>query len=77
MNRRQRRADGHRGRAQHLAQAIRCPDCNADVEVTKVGHGHYSGEVRHDDTCPWYQAFQHAGGFGIRFGHTQHDEGDT
>jgi hypothetical protein len=50
---RQRRANVHRGRAHHLAHAIRCPDCDSDVTVTKVGHHYYSGEVRHDTSCPW------------------------
>jgi hypothetical protein len=75
MNRRQRRANGHHGRAMNLAHAIRCPDCNSDVTITKVGHRHYSGEVRHDDTCPWYADFERAGGLGIRLGHT--DKGET
>ena len=65
MNRRQRRAGT---RAQQLARAVRCPDCDSEVSVTQVASRSYHGEVRHDDTCPWYAAFQRAGGHGIRFG---------
>jgi hypothetical protein len=75
MNRRQRRANGHPSGAHHIAKTIACPDCDSDVEIIKVGDRVYSGEVRHDDSCPWFRAFQHAGGWGIRYGHT--DEGDT
>ena len=75
MNRRQRRANGHHGRAQHLAQAIRCPDCDSEVTVTKVGHREYNGEVRHDATRPWFVDFKRDGGFGIRFGRYEHRTG--
>ena len=67
MNRRQRRANGHRGpRTQHLARAVACPDCGSTVTLSKVAARVYSGMVEHDDTCPWYQAFQRRGGHGVR-----------
>ena len=71
MNRRQRRANGQYGRGQHLAHAIRCPDCDSEVTVTRVTHRIYNGEVRHDETYPWYRALKRAGGLAIRFGHTE------
>jgi hypothetical protein len=67
MNRRQRRAQGHRGAAHHLLESIRCPDCNSDVTITEVAPHVYQGEVRHDECCPWFQAFRRAGGHGVRF----------
>jgi hypothetical protein len=66
MNRRQRRAGS---RAQQLARTIRCPDGDADVTVVKVAARVYRGEVRHDASCPWFAAFERAGGYGIRFAH--------
>jgi len=32
-----------------------CDDCNAYQDVTRVD-GIYRITVRHDDTCPWYNA---------------------
>lgn len=71
MNRRQRRAQGHRGAAHRMLQAIRCPDCDSDVTVVEVAPDVYQGEVRHDGSCPWYTSFQRAGGRGVRFSHTE------
>jgi len=73
VNRRQRRAGS---RAQQLARTVRCPDCDSDVVVVKVGARHYEGEVRHDDTCPWLAAFERAGGYGVRFGYHHPTEGE-
>jgi hypothetical protein len=65
VNRRQRRAGS---RAQQLARVIRCPDCDSEVTVVKVGARHYESQVRHDSSCPWLRAFEKAGGYGMRFG---------
>lgn len=74
MNRRDRRVQGHRGAAQKLLGATGCPDCHSEVSIIEVEPHVFQGEVRHDDTCPWYLALQQAG-FGIRFGNRP--EGET
>lgn len=56
MNRRQRRAAGHR-RGVHpavvaIADGYECPDCCADTELIQVSPGMHVLEVRHDNTCP-------------------------
>ncbi len=33
--------------------ALACPDCNADLEATRVGPGLLHLRVSHDSTCPW------------------------
>lgn len=72
MNRRQRRAAGQRGHRPLTKAEIRrvaaCPDCAADVDGIEVEPGVYQVAVFHDDTCPWFTAFQRDGGFGLRFG---------
>ena len=72
MNRRQRRANGQRGRLTLNPAQIRhvaaCPDCNADLDSVEVEPGIYQVFVFHDDTCPWFAAFKRDGGFGVRFG---------
>jgi hypothetical protein len=65
MNRRQRRAQGHRGATAQMHKAIHCPDCNSDVTLTKVANG-YQATIEHDATCPWYAALHRAGGLGVR-----------
>jgi hypothetical protein len=75
MNRRQRRAQGHRGAAHQLLQATVCPDCDSNVTITEVAPNVYQGAVAHDDSCPWYAAFRRAGGVGVRLGH--YGEGNT
>jgi hypothetical protein len=74
MNRRQRRAQGHRGAAHQLLQAARCPDCDSNVTITEIAENVYQATVEHDDTCPWYTAFKRAGGLGLRFGHAEGEE---
>ena len=37
-----------------MRQAIRCPDCDSHVTITELSPGVFSGQVAHDDTCPWY-----------------------
>jgi hypothetical protein len=53
MNRRQRRAA-----PDHLVHAIAasyvCPDCPADTELLNPSPHVWLLEVRHDDTCPWF-----------------------
>jgi hypothetical protein len=68
VNRRQRRALGQRryGRGE-LKKYAECPDCTADVIVSEVVPGIFNADVIHDDTCPWFQAFQRSGGMGVRF----------
>jgi hypothetical protein len=58
VNRRQRRAAGQR-RGVHpgvlaIADGYECPDCNADTELVQVSPGVHVLEVRHDDSCPWF-----------------------
>lgn len=33
-----------------------CPDCNADSALTEMAPGVFTLVVRHDDTCPRYNA---------------------
>jgi hypothetical protein len=72
VNRRDRRAAGQRGRRTLTEADIRrvaaCPDCNADVDGYEVEPGVYRAVVFHDETCPWFTAFQRGGGLGVRFG---------
>ncbi len=68
VNRRQRRAAGQRGPARRdIGQFVACPDCNSTVTVTQVTDRIYNSTVEHDATCPWFAAFKHSGGFGVRF----------
>jgi hypothetical protein len=73
VNRRQRRAAGQRGHPRLTEADIRrvaaCPDCDADVDGFEAEPGVYSVAVMHDDTCPWFAAFQRSGGPSIRFGY--------
>ena len=63
MNRRERRANGHHGRAQHFVRAIRCPRTATPTSVLiEAAPRVYQAEVHHDDSCPWYRAFQRSGG---------------
>jgi hypothetical protein len=66
VNRRQRRALGHREAAHKLLKTAACPDCDSNVTVVEVAPDIYEGLVAHDDSCPWFTAFKRAGGFGIR-----------
>jgi len=66
-SRRARRAQGDPADTRRLLQAIQCPDCDSRVMVIESADGTYSADVSHDETCPWYLAFQQAGGLGIRF----------
>ena len=45
-----------------------CPDCGSDVEPIEVAPGVHQVFVFHDECCPWFAAFEKAGGYGIRFG---------
>jgi hypothetical protein len=68
VNRRQRRAAGQRGPARRNIELITaCPDCDSTVTVTEVTDRVYNSTVEHDATCPWFAAFKHAGGLGVRF----------
>lgn len=35
-----------------------CDDCNASTDLTDHGDGITHLVVRHDDTCPWFAAYQ-------------------
>jgi hypothetical protein len=42
--------------------AVTCPDCDSELALAFAADGRLLGvEVRHDDTCPTYQARQAAG----------------
>lgn len=43
-------------RRRALKDAARCPDCTADVRIVTNRGLITWAEVRHDDTCPWWQA---------------------
>jgi hypothetical protein len=51
-----------------IRRVTACPDCNADVDSIEVGPGVHQVFVYHDETCPWFAAFQRTGGYGVRFG---------
>ncbi len=38
-----------------LADAYRCPDCNADAELTRDTLGIWHLKISHDGTCPTYR----------------------
>jgi hypothetical protein len=39
-----------------IAEAYRCPDCNAGAsDVQPAEGGVYRIDVRHEPTCPWYR----------------------
>jgi hypothetical protein len=64
VNRRARRAAGIHDR---LATLARCPDCDSTVEIERLTDRISNATVRHDDSCPWFRAFQANGGLGVRF----------
>ncbi|WP_273734172.1 hypothetical protein [Mycolicibacterium septicum] len=65
MNRRARRAAGQRA---GVGNVVACPDCNSEVTIVRLTTRVYRAEVRHDDSCPWFAAFQRGGDFGVRYG---------
>ncbi|BBX69709.1 hypothetical protein [Mycolicibacterium psychrotolerans] len=71
MNRRNRRASGPGRRLTLTPADIRrvtsCPDCGSEVESIELEPSVYEAVVRHDDTCPWFAAFQRDRGYGVRF----------
>ncbi|HEY7053683.1 MAG TPA: hypothetical protein VH496_16340 [Mycobacterium sp.] len=56
MNRDQRR------RLPKEVQAVldhaHCPDCDSEAEITEPTPGFHYLQIRHDDTCPWFTAYQ-------------------
>ena len=56
MNRSQRRRLPKQIRA--AAAAARCPDCNSISDVAEAAPGVYYVQIAHDDTCPWFTAYQ-------------------
>jgi hypothetical protein len=43
---------------ENLADTAACKDCDAHVRIVEVAPDVYSASVAHDDSCPWWQAFQ-------------------
>lgn len=41
-----------------IEQAALCPDCDSNVEIIELAPGIYSGQVEHDDSCPWFIALK-------------------
>lgn len=36
----------------------RCPDCDSEADITEPIPGYHQLNIRHDDTCPWFAAYQ-------------------
>lgn len=43
-----------------VADNARCPDCDSEAEVTEPVTGFYYLQIRHDDTCPWFNTHRKA-----------------
>jgi len=49
-----------------MLAALRCPGCDADITMVEAAPGVWQAQVRHDQTCPWWIAYQAAGGAEVR-----------
>jgi hypothetical protein len=50
---------GNLAEGQTVADAVGCPDCDSTVEIgERLTPRIRQAIVRHDDTCPWFAAFQ-------------------
>ncbi|MBI3214736.1 MAG: hypothetical protein HYZ38_12990 [Mycobacterium sp.] len=75
MNRRQRRASGQRRPSpRQLEQYATCPDCDSTVSLVEIAPRVHQAQVQHDDTCPWFLAFQRNGGLGVRLIRSEDDQ---
>lgn len=43
---------------QAAAARAHCPDCDSEAEVTEPISGFYYLQIRHDDTCPWFNTYR-------------------
>lgn len=56
MNRAERRKLPPAVRA--VADGYRCPDCDNSTRVSLDQSGMWRLDVLHDDTCPWFSAYE-------------------